>query len=408
MDNSLYTPQYIPHQEYTQKFTAVPHVIRDYSSHYRVEEYPYPSTLLQQHNEYAAAAYSSDYGIRDYVQPSDTYPPPPYEPPTDYLPVQIYPEVSEPAVQIHAPIPISAYSTLLPAIQDNNPTPQPAPGATAGHASSSQVPRITVIDATPEDVKPYNPVDYYANVPQTTFPTPCELLISTQTHTGSTSFPPQNVSADIPPEQQPSTPSTPFSPSPSGDFEHEPSTPVPEMPGQASPQSVKKPENQRKAYFRSVAGNVGFQLTDPDSISSHDKKRYYLECMEKYVRYLEERVSLAGVEPLPMKRVHLAHGGLDIRSIRTMFVYMQSKCRSRRQDVLTEERLYLELERQVLELEKSTEPRETEAPTLEAPPPPAPPVGVYADKRRHSIASGMIPMNGSWHTVTVHPVQAHV
>jgi hypothetical protein len=60
-------------------------------------------------------------------------------------------------------------------------------------------------------------------------------------------------------------------------------------------------------------------LTVPfsDTISSHEKKRHYLECIEQYIQYLHEQFELLG-EPAPeMERVAVAsYSGLNSRSIR--------------------------------------------------------------------------------------------
>jgi hypothetical protein len=56
-----------------------------------------------------------------------------------------------------------------------------------------------------------------------------------------------------------------------------------------------------------------------DTISSHDKKRYYLECLEQYITYLHEQLRLVGHEPVPLERVS-TYRGLTSRSIRVLLV----------------------------------------------------------------------------------------
>jgi len=53
-----------------------------------------------------------------------------------------------------------------------------------------------------------------------------------------------------------------------------------------------------------------------DTISSHDKKRHYLECLEQYILYLHQQIeSVVGVTPTPLVRTP-SYPGLTSRSIR--------------------------------------------------------------------------------------------
>ena len=52
-----------------------------------------------------------------------------------------------------------------------------------------------------------------------------------------------------------------------------------------------------------------------DTITSHDKKRLYLECLENYVIYLNQQMRLVGLDPIPIERVSSGRG-LVSRSIR--------------------------------------------------------------------------------------------
>lgn len=54
---------------------------------------------------------------------------------------------------------------------------------------------------------------------------------------------------------------------------------------------------------------------DRDAISTHDKKRFYLDCVEQYVIYLHEQLRLEKIEPVPVERVSSGRG-LASRSIR--------------------------------------------------------------------------------------------
>ncbi|EPQ60758.1 hypothetical protein GLOTRDRAFT_124506 [Gloeophyllum trabeum ATCC 11539] len=103
-----------------------------------------------------------------------------------------------------------------------------------------------------------------------------------------------------------------------------------------------KVETQRKARQRVVAENVGFVPTDPDTISSHDKKRHYLECLEQYVLYLHEQFRLLGQEPVQLERVS-TYRGLSSRSIRTLLVHMQEQLRKHHDRTLEEEQIFGDL-----------------------------------------------------------------
>ena len=52
-----------------------------------------------------------------------------------------------------------------------------------------------------------------------------------------------------------------------------------------------------------------------DAITSHDKRRFYLECLEEYVLWLHEQLRLIGNPAAGISRV-IEYGGLTTRSIR--------------------------------------------------------------------------------------------
>lgn len=63
-----------------------------------------------------------------------------------------------------------------------------------------------------------------------------------------------------------------------------------------------------------------------DTISSHEKKRHYLECVEQYVMYLHQQLQLVGSEPVKLERVS-NYRGLSSRSIRVgSFIPISSPC----------------------------------------------------------------------------------
>ncbi|KAF7436861.1 hypothetical protein PC9H_003694 [Pleurotus ostreatus] len=152
------------------------------------------------------------------------------------------------------------------------------------------------------------------------------------------------------------------------------------------PQNQRGQQGARKQ--RNRLASLGFQPTDPESISSHDRKRYYLECIESYSLYLQDRVRAAGFTPVPIQRVippslHsptasanpsldllMASGaggvgpgrtdrgaahralcqdagkGLSIESIRTLLVHMESTARKLNEQTLVEEQQFAKLRAQ--------------------------------------------------------------
>ncbi|TRM66156.1 hypothetical protein BD626DRAFT_566782 [Schizophyllum amplum] len=115
-----------------------------------------------------------------------------------------------------------------------------------------------------------------------------------------------------------STPSSSASSSPtSATF----SSPTTSMSGSAQTAERKAQRKARRDVTQAL--NVGFVPTNPESLSSHEKKRYYLESLEQYVMYLHEQLKLVASEPVPLERVS-TYRGLSSRSIRTLLVHMRN------------------------------------------------------------------------------------
>ncbi|KAL0580392.1 hypothetical protein V5O48_001637 [Marasmius crinis-equi] len=73
-----------------------------------------------------------------------------------------------------------------------------------------------------------------------------------------------------------------------------------------------------------------------DGISSHEKKRQLLECLEHYVLHLHEQLTMIGAEPVPLERV-ADYRGLSSRSIRTLLVHMENKNKELNSTIVAEE-----------------------------------------------------------------------
>ncbi|CAA7266512.1 unnamed protein product [Cyclocybe aegerita] len=109
-------------------------------------------------------------------------------------------------------------------------------------------------------------------------------------------------------------------------------------------------ETARKARRRAMAKSVGFVPTDPDTISSHEKKRHYLECLEHYILYLHQQFELLGVTPPALERVP-SYRGLSSQSIRTLLVHMEHNTRRLNGRTLEEEQRFIGLRNQVFSRE---------------------------------------------------------
>ncbi|KAJ3480867.1 hypothetical protein NLI96_g8053 [Meripilus lineatus] len=259
-----------------------------------------------------------------------------------------YPSEETTSVQIHAPVPVSPYTSLLPASGTPDSAAQSTPRISAVPSPSESIPHLHH-----STLQEKSPLDQYINAPPATFPTPCDLLNELSAR--------DKVGCAMPPSVPTARPQfgAPAMSCDSG------------KPKLERKPTDKKPENQRKAYFRAVAENVGFTPTNPDSITSHDKKRHYLECLEQYVLWLHEQLRLVGQEPVSLERFP-SYRGLDSRSIRTLLVHMQDETRKLNDQIIREEHRFLELQEQVLALQEgSLDPHSLDA-------------------RRHSIASGAI------------------
>ncbi|KAF8216160.1 hypothetical protein K438DRAFT_629168 [Mycena galopus ATCC 62051] len=102
-------------------------------------------------------------------------------------------------------------------------------------------------------------------------------------------------------------------------------TPFP--PPQPSPAPA--PQGKRRAARRTkpdrtppMPTNSGFRPSDPSDLSTHEKKRLYVECLEDYVLYLHELFKEINLKPVPLDRVSKYDRGLTTRSIRTILIHL--------------------------------------------------------------------------------------
>ncbi|KAI0721283.1 hypothetical protein C8T65DRAFT_692370 [Cerioporus squamosus] len=239
------------------------------------------------------------------------------------------------ALPLHAPVPVSNYTSLLTPSADE--TPQ----------SSLQYPAASFDAATPpEDCKPLpveqeNPLDVYLDAPQVLFPTPSELLTDLNTRERGSSS--DGESAAKTSSKEDTSPAI----------------------GKRKRDLVEKPKTSISAKRTSV-----LSLTI-DTITSHDKKRSYLECLEEYVQWLHEQIHLVGQKPLPLERIS-TYRGLKNRSLRTILVHKQNALQKLNTQKMQAEEKFMELQNAVLM-------RQAAEDSLQF--------------RRHSIAMGAMPHN---------------
>ncbi|KAF8507097.1 hypothetical protein F5888DRAFT_71373 [Russula emetica] len=218
-----------------------------------------------------------------------------------------------PGLLLHSPVPISGASWPIISPESS------ALRETPYNQGTNSDPKHSVLNDEPDLLQ------VYANAPRETFPTPSELLNKATSKQKS-------VSTSAKPGRK----------------------------------AEKKVETQRKALQRVLQESIGFSPTDPDTISSHDKKRYYLECLEQYITYLHEQLRLVGHEPVALERVS-TYRGLTSRSIRTMLVNTQNVLRKTHEETIAEEGNFLKLLDEVLGLDfprrDSTSYRELSAET---------------------------------------------
>lgn len=90
----------------------------------------------------------------------------------------------------------------------------------------------------------------------------------------------------------------------------------------------RQPQDQRSARRQALIENLGFTPVDPDRITTHEKKRLYLECLEEYVRYLQRQIELYGGVPVALAKSEEVTDALTNESLRTLLIHMQMKARA--------------------------------------------------------------------------------
>lgn len=214
---------------------------------------------------------------------------------------------------LHAPIPVSGHSSIL--FTDIESSNWSASSPTSNHSFSSPIrntiaaadvhaPRAIIAPPQIHEPRPMSPTappqpmhtfmnTFSVRAPvQTTFPTPCELL--NEINGGGSN------SNGASPES--TSDSSPMETSGSSSRRHD-----------AALTRFSSPEP-------SVVLSPSFSLLTiclyfSEVITSHEKKRQYLECLEHYVQYLHDQINRIGVQAVPIERVS-TYRGLSSRSIR--------------------------------------------------------------------------------------------
>ncbi|EIW85920.1 hypothetical protein CONPUDRAFT_140725 [Coniophora puteana RWD-64-598 SS2] len=351
------------------------HQYSHYNS-YSLLAYNYGSFSSAAPHDYPAAAATPGYGYSyNRQQPSQTqFPGPSTYQRTDgfsglqaQTPSAMYqnPLLCQPLCGSH-PNSSSSYSYTTNA-QQSSPAQQPSHAGYDGYNYGYDAPAASVAPAcqpTPSlqylpDEKVYSKdyaspsmyddrlVDRYGSVQPEFFLTPCAMLAVTNPETAvpngwpsapgasvivgapapSGSFPSSSVAGNGNRLNGQHQHSTDAAPHPLATLKAEPeSSPTPKAgarPRRKSPRDAlnHRPEpriSQQKAIQRAAVAEMGFEPIDCNSISSHDKKRYYLVCLENYVSFLDDQMSRVGSPPLTLERVDKYPKGLSSRSMRNM------------------------------------------------------------------------------------------
>ncbi|THH02141.1 hypothetical protein EW026_g683 [Hermanssonia centrifuga] len=212
------------------------------ASSYGAHSYPSPLSPYSQPDQHQYL-FQADYPLCDpisFTSPSLYLPP--YEVQEHSQQPRACDAHSDLSPLIHAPIPISAYSTLLPSIEQS----QPLIHSQSKHDYYTSAESVVPAFVACEPQEPYSSLDCYVDAPQAMFPTPCELLS-------------ELAARDRAAHLFPSDSGTSSSMSNAAEL----AKTKPKKSWKSRPVTNGKPENQRKAYFRSVAENVGFKPTDP-------------------------------------------------------------------------------------------------------------------------------------------------
>ncbi|KAJ7103463.1 hypothetical protein B0H15DRAFT_214797 [Mycena belliarum] len=78
----------------------------------------------------------------------------------------------------------------------------------------------------------------------------------------------------------------------------------------------------RAARAYPLPGPNGFVPSDPDDLSSHEKKRLYVESLERYIQYLHQLFAFLNIAPAPLQRVS-NYRALTSRSMRTILLVLR-------------------------------------------------------------------------------------
>ncbi|KAF9569642.1 hypothetical protein CPC08DRAFT_812637 [Agrocybe pediades] len=219
---------------------------------------------------------------------------------------QLY-DAGEPLLKLHAPVPLagSMPQLLQPDYHDcseSSSPNQPPSGSSCTAVEDYQACDVAHLKVDERHGSPIEMGKYSVEYGHTTFPTPSELL------------------AELAAKGLPAT---------NDEFGSDVRT-----------------ESASKARRRIMAKKIGFVPTDPDTISSHDKKRYYLECLEQYVLQLHKHFQALGVEPPNLERV-AKYPGLNSKSMRTMLVHMQDTAKELNERTVIEEQRFIRLRNEV-------------------------------------------------------------
>ncbi|KIK71067.1 hypothetical protein GYMLUDRAFT_235443 [Collybiopsis luxurians FD-317 M1] len=262
--------------------TGDPHSGYEWAPHYRRDD-----DIVYGHYEFQWPGYSHATGV--WSQGS-SYP--------NAVSAQYTPET--PCVDrlpLHAPVPVPGTSSIFFTDLGSPKCPSAFPKESQSFSSTtySTFTLPNVLETGP--VAPSQSSEEIGNkTTQSTFPTPCELL--NELNSGSPN---------------------------------------------STPGSNSRESNDESLYaYIPAFTSLEPETADSSSITSHEKKRQYLLCLEQYVVYLHEQFKLIGASPIPIER-YSTYRGMSSRNIRTLLAYMENSTAKLRAKTRAEEQRFLEL-----------------------------------------------------------------
>ncbi|KAJ3568080.1 hypothetical protein NP233_g5950 [Leucocoprinus birnbaumii] len=180
------------------------------------------------------------------------------------------------------------------------------------------------------------PSPHLPSVPlsRSTFPTPSELLVELSS---------QGLGSSSGSHQRPVYPQ-----------DHHPSVPLMGYPRPQRPSFCHAPPAAPVADSATLTPSASLGERTTETITSHEKKRHYLECLEHYVLFLHQHFEANGLQPAPIERIS-SYRCLSSRSIRSLLIHMEKTAQQMRETVYRAEQRFIHLREAVQQVENDAE-----------------------------------------------------